>query len=94
MPLTGRYLKYSPEITLEIFTLVWDKLINCGWKPYSNQEIQNVWMYLTRESWYGIKADGENKFIQYKNNPLVGLTETTVQEIIDPETGEVTQPLQ
>ena len=27
MPLTGKYLKYSPEITLEIFTLIWDKLV-------------------------------------------------------------------
>lgn len=35
MPLKGKYLKYSPEITLEIFTLVWNKLSE-AYEPHSN----------------------------------------------------------
>ena len=32
MPLTGKYLKYTPEITFEIFQKIWDKLLENGWK--------------------------------------------------------------
>jgi hypothetical protein len=30
--LTGKYLKYKPEITFEIFQKVWDKLVENGWR--------------------------------------------------------------
>ncbi len=31
-----KYLKYDPSITLEIFTLVWNKLIELGYKSFNN----------------------------------------------------------
>ena len=38
MPLTGKYIKYTPEINLEIFTLIYDKLGSIGVKPISRCE--------------------------------------------------------
>ena len=35
-PLEGKYLKYSPEITFEVFKLVWDKLISLGYRPFNS----------------------------------------------------------
>lgn len=36
--LTGKYLKYKPEITFEIFQKIWDKLIENGWKCVGDSE--------------------------------------------------------
>ena len=56
MPLTGTYLKYKPEITLEIFTLIYSKLINSGWKEFTDKKIKesydqfkNQYNYLTHQ---------------------------------------------
>lgn len=32
--LRGKYIKYSPEITFEVFQKIWDKLIEDGWVEY------------------------------------------------------------
>jgi len=81
MSLTNKYLKYSPKITLEIFTLVCNKLIDNGWELYNNQSIECIWEYLSVKNWLGIKDDN-NRIIQYKNNLPENFTETTVQEIL------------
>lgn len=78
MPLEGKYLKYSPEITPEIFTLVWDKLIKSGCKFEYFKEI-----IFERFKIY-------NRVLRYESNrnyvyPLTGnnsCKETTVQEIL------------
>lgn len=41
--LQGRYIKYSPEITFEVFQKIWNKLIDDGWKEFTNIDIQTVY---------------------------------------------------
>ena len=87
MPLKGKYLKYRPEITLEIFTLVWDKLIECGWKNNNegnnNYDIQKRYIELKSGRYYLIEYK-EKIFAthaigySHRTNP----SETTVQEIL------------
>ena len=83
MPLTGKYLKYSPEITLEIFTLIWDKLKLI----FPNEKIYDwvkVWDFdAFKEKGY-ISIWGSNKYC-FGINCCPGLgnyTEATVQEIL------------
>jgi len=78
MPLTNKFLRYSPEITLDIFTLVWNKLIECGLRPV--HKLENAWKEF---------SGNYNYFFSYCDNQpnqfeLVGpgFTETTVQEIL------------
>lgn len=78
--LKDRYLKYSPEITLEIFTLVFNKLIDSGWSywltPYTVDEIFRD--FYNRGT---LRDDGNKKLFAYINMPEE-FTEITVQEIL------------
>ena len=38
-----KYLKYSPDITLKIFTLVWNRLIELGYRHYCNFSIDKTY---------------------------------------------------
>lgn len=64
MSLTGKYLKYSPEITLEIFTLVWDKLIELGFKPKNNNINSEFNVFLDEHNYLIINS---NQFLQKRN---------------------------
>lgn len=78
MPLTGKYLKYSPKITLEIFTLVWDKLSKT-YKPHANginYEYNNA--FIINKGFLRI-IDGNKFAVCYNKENLI---ETTVQEIL------------
>lgn len=78
MPLTGKYLKYSPEITLEIFTLVWNKLIENGCKfDYSKEIIFERFKFTERK--LRKQPDGDYVYPLRGDN---GCKETTVQEIL------------
>ena len=90
MPLTGKYLKYSPEITLEIFTLVWNKLIENGCKfDYSKEVIFERFKFYERK----LRKQSDRDCVY----PLIGdngCKETTVQEILgyDPFVKEFVLP--
>lgn len=78
MPLKGKYLKYSPEITLEIFTLVWDKLIENGCKfEYSKEIIFERFKFHERVLRYD--SNGNYVYPLTENNSC---KKTTVQEIL------------
>ena len=83
MPLTGKYLKYSPEITLEIFTLIWDKLklIFPNGKIY---DLVEVWDFDTfkEKGYISIWGSGKYCFGINNNAGLGNYSETTVQEIL------------
>lgn len=82
MPLTDKYLKYSPEITLEIFTLVYNKLIDLKWAPNEMRSIRTMWKefdvfpFLCDLGYSGMKLFGTFSASRYND------TETTVQEIL------------
>jgi hypothetical protein len=80
MPLTNKYLKYSPEITLEIFTKIWDKLLDCEW---TNTEATNVVEeYEAFSNEYPYLSPQSNKtFYSIENYPN-NHKETTVQELL------------
>ena len=95
MSLAGKYLKYSPEITLEIFTLIWDKLklIFPNGKIY---DWVKVWDFDTFKERGYISIWGSNKYC-FGINCCPGLgnyTEATVQEILgyDPFVKEFVLP--
>lgn len=90
MPLKNKYLKYNPEITLEMFKEIWTKLINSGWKATCDfvsirdrfQEFKNG------EMLYNDAEDKKTFYINYKSSQKYIkdsghiLLETTVQEIL------------
>lgn len=78
--LKNKYLKYSPEITLEIFTLIWDKLIKLGYKfEYDKKEIYRR-LQLDPERYLRISSDDGNTIYPFTNKR--NCIETTVQEIL------------
>lgn len=77
MPLRGKYLKYSPEITLEIFTLIYDKLIENEWTSINVMSLYNQFT----GNWNYIVDHGRGKQF-YSSVTNRELTETTVQEIL------------
>jgi hypothetical protein len=81
MPLTNKYLKYSPEITLEIFKLIWDKLLENGWKPFNRMGQSQAWSeFKSRGS---IGDDKNHTFFQRSDiGMFINCKETTVQEIL------------
>ena len=83
MSLAGKYLKYSPEITLEIFTLVWNKLIENGCKfEQSGYDLSagiNT-IFKNWKTWIYIIIEDNN--IHTTNRRISNLIETTVQEIL------------
>jgi hypothetical protein len=81
--LEGKYLKYSPEITLEIFTLVCNKLIESGWEHDSAYNLSNSFEEFKSDYNYLVEVqtiNGKKKFNCYGNDNLC--EETTVQEIL------------
>ena len=78
--LTNKYLKYSPEITLEIFTLIYNKLIECGLKSNS---INVTYGYFSNKYPFLTICDVRYFFTRQKDSEdLLNKTETTVQEIL------------
>lgn len=81
LPLEGKYLEYSPEITFDIFKLVWDKLISLGYKSSNS---------LSAEYRYDEFKGKYPYFREPKDRPLAlncfgtshNFKETTVQEIL------------
>jgi len=92
MPLNNKYLKYSPEITLEIFTLVYNKLIEGGWKSVHLEE--NYRYFVEKYSFLTNKSKKHFYTREKGHSDLEGKTETTVQEILgyDPFIKEVIIP--
>ena len=80
MPLTGKYLKYSPEITLEIFTLIYNKLEDSGFQSIKKSE---NYKYFSQSHNFLVNTKGNYYFTRDKySSDLDGKTETTVQEIL------------
>ena len=80
MPLTNKYLRYSPEITLEIFTLVWDKLIKTGLKGSHSESVAKKYSnFKSLYSYLELSSD-LSCFECYEE--CSEKLETTVQEIL------------
>ena len=76
-----RYLKYSPEITLEIFILVWNKLIELGYKSFSDYNVEKRYnQFKGHFSYFMTTEDHPHEFSCYSNR--FPYTETTVEEIL------------
>jgi len=81
--LTNRYLKYNPSITLEVFTKIWNKLYEKGWKRENNKSFEYSYTEFTQEYSYLVDIkDKEFNFYLTKNG--TSFTEITVQEILNP----------
>jgi len=97
MPLQNKFLLYSPEITLEIFTLIWDKLKlmfpNGKVYDYVDNNFDNFRRSKYISIWGGNDKEGQYSF-GVNNNPGGGNKETTVQEILgyDPYVKEFILP--
>lgn len=76
--LTDDYLKYSPEITLEIFTLIYNKLIESGLKPVHT--LGSAWREFSGRYSY-LYCYNDKKLNQFNEPPKNG-REITVQEIL------------
>jgi hypothetical protein len=80
MPLAGKYLKYSPGITLEIFTLVWNKLIDSGINAQQgNNSVKREYAFFS-DKFSFLRLESTGLFGAYTKN--CGCKETTVQEIL------------
>ena len=80
MPLTNRYLKYSPEITLDIFELVWNKLIEFGFKSKYDNELYNEFKaFKSTHNYLAIDDTYFNTIIPLR---IQNKSEITVQEIL------------
>lgn len=77
MPLTNKYLKYSPEINLEIFTLIWNKLKSIYKEAY-NDSINVRFDEFKAGEFVKLNHDG---FLGIYSL-ISGETKTTVQEIL------------
>mgnify|MGYP007069469421 CR=1 FL=1 len=79
MPLTNKYLKYSPEITLEIFEKIWNKLLEVYKVSYPD-DLETRFEEFTRGESISLSYDGElGLYLMYSSETK---TETTVQEIL------------
>ena len=90
MPLSGKYLKYNESITFEIFKLVWDRLLELGWRENSNSSIESRWVEFTSKYPY-FRHTTKKEFNTHEDSE--GRIETTVQEILgyDPFVKEVVE---
>jgi len=79
MPLTGKYLKYKPEITFEIFEKIYNKLNEEKWYCKNSIKTEYSWFpkygYITHE-----EQQEQRNFATH--TCIYGLEETTVQEIL------------
>ena len=80
MPLQNKFLRYSPEITLEIFTLVYNKLIENGINPSHKESITTKYDNFSGTENY-LQLDGNGDYFECYEEDY-GLIETTVQEIL------------
>src|SRR5574343_1318372 len=76
-----KYLEYEPKITLEIFTLVWNRLIELGYKSFNGATIEERYdEFKGRYGYFRTTQDHPNEFNCYNNGwPH---TKTTVEEIL------------
>ena len=76
-----KYLEYESKITLEIFTLVWNRLIELGYKSFDNATIEERYdEFKGRYSYFKTTQDHPNEFNCYTSgNPY---SKTTVKEIL------------
>ena len=80
MPLTGKYLKYKPEITLEIFTLIYKKLLKH--KLISNLDyIKSDYPNFSSQFNF-LKIPMNGKTVGCYSQNYENYKETTVQEIL------------
>jgi len=81
--LTNKYLKYSPKITLEIFTLVWNKLIDSGWEGHLTG-LYSEYNYFKLKDWGILKhnSSSEKTFGVHQCMDFNQI-ETTVQELLE-----------
>ena len=80
MTLANKYLRYSPEITLEIFELVWNKLIESGFKSkYNNKLYSEFKAFKNRHNYLVIDDTYFNTVMSFC---VINELETTVQEIL------------
>ena len=80
MTIKNRYLKYFPEITLEIFTLVWNKLIEYRFKQKYGYNLNNEFECFKNNHNYLIIED--DFFNTYLKSCIFDNVEITVQEIL------------
>ena len=76
-----KYLKYEPKITLEIFTLVWNRLIELGYKSFYDITVKERYNEFKERSGYFMTTEAHpNLFNCY--NFADTYTKTTVEEIL------------
>ena len=76
-----KYLKYEPKITLEIFILVWNRLIELGYKSFNSLTVEHRYNEFNGHfNYFMTTQDHPNEFSCYSNRILY--TKTTVQEIL------------
>lgn len=76
-----KYLEYESKITLEIFTLVWNKLIELSYKSFNNATIEKGYdEFKGRYRYFRTLQEHPNEFSCY--NSTGSYTETTVEEIL------------
>ena len=86
-----KYLVYSPEITLEVFTLVWNRLIALGYTHYAYYPISKAYdEFKGKYPYFRTTCDHPKEFNCYAREGYY--TKTTVQEILgyDPFIKETT----
>lgn len=77
--LTDKSLKYTPEITLEIFTLVWNKLIENGWSHRHEESIHECYLGFSTKYQYFAESATSKMFKCYSYSSG---DPTTAQEIL------------
>lgn len=76
-----KYLEYEPKITLEIFTLVWNRLIELGYKSFARATIEERYgEFKGFCNYFRTTRDHPNEFNCYNNG--LPYTKTTVEEIL------------
>lgn len=76
-----KYLEYEPKITLEIFTLVWNRLIELGYKSFNNATIEERYdKFKGRYSYFRTTQNHPKEFNCYNNGEPY--SKTTVEEIL------------
>lgn len=83
MDFRNKYLKYTPEITFDIFQKVWDKLIESGYLPVGNYYVEEGFGdFKTLYCYLRTTETHPMEFNCYSVIPALFWVETTVQEIL------------
>ena len=82
MDFRNKYLKYTPEITFDIFQKVWDKLIESGYLPFDKYDVERG--FGDFKTLYNYLRIAENHPMVFNCYSFVAdsFSETTVQEIL------------